>query len=201
MARSKRQRKRADQGSLDKQSVQLRLSLAPLMHFIGENWLPIRSGAVFLVSITMFISILAVSVDTINATLAVVMAQISNLVLRLLGAGTTIDGVIIRSSRFAVQVVAGCTGLQTMVIFIAAVLAYPSQLSQKLRGIMMGVSIIFLLNLVRVVTLFYIGMLAPQYFEVAHLLVWQYLIVASTAIILIAWVRTVDDTDLPRIAT
>ena len=157
-----------------------------------EHWLVIRSILIFLIAIGAFIGILTLSVDAINATLAVVMARLSNLVLQLLGAGTTVEGVIVRSSRFAVQVVAGCTGLQTMVIFTAAVLAYPSRITQKLRGILVGVSIIFFLNLIRVVSLFYIGMLAPQYFEMAHLLIWQYLIVASTAIVLLAWVRQVN---------
>jgi exosortase/archaeosortase family protein len=199
LARSRNRTRREAKSNVEARTVQISLSAERITSFVREHGLLIRSGAIFLAAIGIFISVLALSVDAINATLAVAMAHLSNLVLRLLGAGTTVEGVIVRSSRFAVQIVAGCTGLQTMVIFIAAVLAYPSRPGQKLRGILLGVSIIFLLNLIRVVTLFYIGMLAPQYFEMAHLLVWQYLIVASTAIIMLAWVRRVNAAIVPGV--
>jgi exosortase H (IPTLxxWG-CTERM-specific) len=196
LARRRSRRQRTQSGA-DRDTVEIQLTLGPLRDFVGRHWLLLRTAALFLLIIGVFIAILALSVDAINATLAVLMAHLSSLTLRLLGAGTTVDGVIVRSSRFAVRVVAGCTGLQTMVVFSAAVLAYPSGIVDKLRGIAVGVAMILFLNLLRIVSLFYIGIWALQYFEMAHLLVWQYLIVATTAILLVAWVRRANDAGRP----
>jgi exosortase/archaeosortase family protein len=70
-------------------------------------------------------------------------------------------------------------------IYLSAVLAYPSRAKEKLKGFALGTSVILSLNLIRVVSLMYIGRYFPSFFEAAHLLIWQSLIIFAA---LLAWI-------------
>ncbi|HEX4782347.1 MAG TPA: exosortase H [Usitatibacter sp.] len=99
------------------------------------------------------------------------------------------------STGFAVTILAGCNGLEATIVLIAAVLAYPAPWRSRLIGLAAGSAAIALLNLVRVVSLFYIGQWSPTVFEWAHLYVWQVLIMLDALIVWLVWLRT-----LPRAA-
>ncbi len=101
-------------------------------------------------------------------------------VLGLLGAATSADGVVVYSSSFAVSIVAECTAIGPMVLFVGAVLACPASLKARAAGVLLGVGTLTLVNLLRIVSLFWIGSTFPRYLAVAHLLVWQ------TAIVVVA---------------
>lgn len=96
---------------------------------------------------------------------------------------------------FAVTIVAGCNGLEAMIVLAAAVLAYPAPWKSRLVGLAAGSVAIALLNLVRIVSLFYIGQWNLTAFEWAHLYVWQVLIMLDALIVWLVWLRT-----LPRTA-
>ncbi len=100
--------------------------------------------------------------------------------LDLLGASTSADGVVVYSPGFAVSIVAECTAIGPMVLFAGAVLACPASLKARAGGVLLGVVVLTLVNLVRIATLFWIGSTFPRYLSVAHLLVWQ------TAIVVVA---------------
>ncbi len=53
------------------------------------------------------------------------------------------------TNGFAVSILAGCNGLEAMIVLIAAILAYPSPWKHRLVGIVAGVAAIQVLNLVR----------------------------------------------------
>lgn len=100
--------------------------------------------------------------------------------LNLLGSSTQVDGTILSSDAFAVSIVAECTAVGPLVLFMGAVVAYPSPLRDKGLGLLLGIAVLTAVNLVRIMSLFWIGSAYPQHLSVAHLLVWQ------TAIILLA---------------
>jgi exosortase/archaeosortase family protein len=60
-------------------------------------------------------------------------------------------------------------------------------------GILVGLCAVQALNVVRVVTLFYLGQWSPKAFEWAHLYVWQALIMLDVLVVWLIWIRT-----LPR---
>ena len=62
-----------------------------------------------------------------------------------------------------------------------------------LIGIAIGIVAVQGLNIVRVISLFYIGQWNFKVFEWAHLYVWQALIMLDVLIVWLLWVRT-----LPR---
>jgi exosortase H (IPTLxxWG-CTERM-specific) len=63
----------------------------------------------------------------------------------------------------------------------------------KLIGLVSGIVAVQGLNVVRVISLFYLGQWDRQWFEWAHLYVWQALIMLDVLIVWLIWVRT-----LPR---
>lgn len=100
------------------------------------------------------------------------------------------------TNGFAVTILAGCNGLEAMIVLLAAVVAYPAPWKHRLIGLAAGSVAIGLLNLVRIVSLFYIGQWNRTAFEWAHLYVWQVLIMLDALVVWLVWLKT-----LPRTAT
>jgi exosortase H (IPTLxxWG-CTERM-specific) len=108
------------------------------------------------------------------------------------------DGKVLQSARngFAVSIEAGCNGVEATIVLVAAILAFPAPWKRKLLGLAVGVTAVQGLNIIRVVSLFYLGQWSQHAFEFAHLYVWQALIMLDVLIVWLLWVRT-----LPRAAS
>ncbi len=92
---------------------------------------------------------------------------------------------------FAVSIEAGCNGVEAMIVLLAAMLAFPASWKQKLAGIVMGMLAVQILNLARIVSLFYLGQWSVSAFEWAHLYLWQALIMLDVLIVWLVWMRWV----------
>jgi exosortase H (IPTLxxWG-CTERM-specific) len=99
------------------------------------------------------------------------------------------------SNGFAVSIEAGCNGVEATIMLVAAILAFPAPWKRKLAGLAIGVVAVQGLNIVRVISLFYLGQWNFNVFEWAHLYVWQALIMLDVLIVWLLWVRT-----LPRVS-
>lgn len=111
--------------------------------------------------------------------------------LNLLGASTSVDGTIVASDSFAVDIVVECTALGPLVLFIGAVVAYPSAFKSKGMGVLLGIGVLTAVNIVRIVSLFWIGSAFPQYLSVAHLLVWQSAMILLAIVLWLFWAERV----------
>jgi exosortase H (IPTLxxWG-CTERM-specific) len=102
-------------------------------------------------------------------------------------------GNMLYSSRngFAMTIEAGCNGVEAMLVLMAGVLAYPAPWKLKLAGLAIGFVAIQALNLVRIVTLFYLGQWDLAWFEWAHLYAWQALIMLDALVVWLLWIRAV----------
>lgn len=114
-------------------------------------------------------------------------ARVSGAVLNLFGAGVTVSGTEIRSDRFAVGIENGCNGVETALLFGSAVLAFPAPWKRKLLGLALGFAAIQLVNLVRVVSLFWIGANRPALFSASHTVVWQTVVVLCGVLLFLLW--------------
>ena len=88
---------------------------------------------------------------------------------------------------FGVSVVEGCDGVLPTCIYIAAVIAFPSRWRDKAWGILIGIPTIFLINLVRVITLVICGAYWPAVFERVHIYVWQALVIGLSMAVWVFW--------------
>lgn len=118
-------------------------------------------------------------------------ARLSGSALRLLGEQATVAGCVVSSPRFAVTIFNGCNGLITSLIFISGVLAFPARWSAKAIGVVGGLLAIQLINLVRVVSLFYIGIYFPALFNDAHIVIWQSVVILAGVALWIAWAELI----------
>lgn len=103
-----------------------------------------------------------------------------------------VAGNVITSARngFGVEIMAGCNGVEAMIVLVAAILAFPAPWKNRLIGIVAGIAAIQVLNLVRIVSLFYLGQWNRDAFEWAHLYLWQALVMLDALIVWLVWLKT-----------
>ena len=160
-----------------------------LRSFSLKHRIIFRSLAIFAGTIITFIFALPIYSDFIHGALLTTTARLTSVILRLCGTDAHVSGTTIMSPSFSVNVIAACSGIFAYVIFVAAVLAYPCKLKEKITGIGLGIPAIFAVNLIRMVSLFYIGTYLPQFFEVLHLLFWQALMIAVVVLFWLFWAQ------------
>ena len=118
------------------------------------------------------------------------LARASVFLLGLLGTVTKVSGTVIVSPQFAADIKAGCTGVEPIIILLSAIFAFPSSWKAKLYGTLLGIVLLQTVNLIRIVSLVYLGINHPKYFHEAHTLIWQVLIIALSLFLWMAWVRS-----------
>jgi archaeosortase B (VPXXXP-CTERM-specific) len=121
--------------------------------------------------------------------LMAVTADITGLFLKLSGLAVRISGRVVSLPNFSVEVVGECTGLYEMLIFLAAMIAYPSAWKKKLLGVVLGIPFLYLVNIVRMIFITVVGNWSPKTFNFLHLYFWQ---VAMILIIVSAWVLWIE---------
>ena len=100
-------------------------------------------------------------------------ARLSGDVMEIFGEDVSVTGSTVSSPRYSVNIKRGCDAMQPSILFIAAVLASPVVMWPKVPGLILGLLFLLVMNLVRVVSLFYIGVHYPSAFDVMHHDVWQ----------------------------
>jgi len=106
------------------------------------------------------------------------------------------DGVMSRgkqiwdvASGFGISIEPGCNGVEALIILFAAIFAFPAPLKHKLIGFVIGFCAIQGLNLVRIISLFYMGQWNMVWFEWFHLYLWQALIILDALVVWLIWLR------------
>ena len=114
-----------------------------------------------------------------------------SLLIEIFGGSVDIFGDILRSpiSGFAVKVDNGCSGLEAVILICAAVLAFPTTWKLRLIGVLGCSAAILGVNLIRIISLFYIGQYSMKWFEWAHLYAWDILIMVDGVIAILLWIR------------
>ncbi len=116
-------------------------------------------------------------------------AHEASAVLNLFGEDAMVSGQVLSSPRFSVAIYNGCNGLEAILIFVSGVLAFPAPWRRKAVGVVLGFVAIQAFNVVRVVSLFYIGAVKPQWFSASHTFVWQSLVIIFGVVLWLVWVR------------
>jgi len=94
-----------------------------------------------------------------------------------------------------IEIVAGCNGVEAVLILGCAILAFPAPWKHKAAGMLLGFLAIQALNLVRIVSLFYLHEWNQVWFDWFHLYLWQALIILDALVFWLIWLRY-----LPRTA-
>lgn len=101
------------------------------------------------------------------------------------------SGKILQSTTtgFAISIERGCNGVEAVIILVAAMLAFPAPWKHKLVGIGIGFVAIQAMNIVRIISLFYLGQWSRLWFDWFHLYLWQALIVLDALVVFLIWLR------------
>lgn len=107
-----------------------------------------------------------------------------------------IYGTLMQSTRggFMLSIEPGCNGIEAAIILIAAMLSFPAPAAYRAIGILVGLVAVQALNVVRVISLFYLGQWSMQAFEWAHFYLWQALIMLDVLIVWLIWIRRLPAT-------
>lgn len=94
-----------------------------------------------------------------------------------------------RQSGFAVSIESGCNGVEAIIMLAAAVIAFPAPWKSKVIAIISGFFAIQILNIGRIITLFYLGQWDSTIFEWSHLYIWPVMIMVDVLIVFLVWLR------------
>ncbi len=116
--------------------------------------------------------------------------QVSGALLRLVGQKVIVQGTMI-SGAFAVDIHNGCNGVEAIVFVCAAMFAFDAPLARRLIGVAIAALVLQGLNIIRIVSLYLIGLKWPKIFETAHLAIWQSVMFAAAVFLFLAWTNRV----------
>jgi exosortase H (IPTLxxWG-CTERM-specific) len=117
-------------------------------------------------------------------------------ILHAMGQNVAVDGTMISSPRFAVNVNNGCNGIEAMLILLAAIGTFPATLRARVVGLAIGALIVQVLNEIRIVSLYLIGAYRPALFQVFHTAVWQVVVILAAIVFFLQWSARVGSTRL-----
>lgn len=152
-----------------------------------------RRSLVFLALFTGWILAFALFLQFDRVTIGLVrpytegIARVAGGILDLFGEQTSVHGTLLQSPRYRVNIYHGCNGLLATSIYAAAVLAFPATWRQRGIGLGIGMLAIQAINMLRIVSLYYIGIYFPQLFAVAHGYVWQSIVILLSMVVWIFW--------------
>jgi len=103
-----------------------------------------------------------------------------------------------KTTGFGVRIERGCNGVEAVIILFAAIFSFPAPFRNKVVGFVIGFFAIQALNLVRIVSLFYMGQWNQVAFEWFHLYLWQALIIMDALVVWLVWLRTLPQAKARR---
>lgn len=116
-------------------------------------------------------------------------AESTGAILTLLGQSVTVSGRSVASTRFSLEVVLGCDGIEATAMFVAAVLASPVSLRSRLVFMLAGTVVLVCINVVRIVTLFLIGVYFPKAMDTMHWDAWPAVLIVMVILCWLIWAR------------
>ena len=140
-----------------------------------------------LIIVLSFLLSLGVVKQHVYRPLTTLIASQAAWILKVVGLKVYASGITISGEGFSVKILANCNAIFEIMLFLSAVIAFPALIKDKVVGVVVGTILIYLLNLLRVVLLFLIGVYSPQFFEGTHIYVAQSIFIVMVAIFWLFW--------------
>ncbi len=131
-------------------------------------------------------------VQSVDIRFSRALVNVSHALLLACGGHATRDAAIMRApGGFAVEMRDGCNAVNVTILLWSAILAFPASWKMKLVGLAAGSLIVQTLNIVRFISLFYLGQYSMAWFDFAHAYLWESLLVLDTLVVFWLWVNRV----------
>lgn len=173
------------------------------MRFRKREWWPLNPRVAFVAKFIagLIVFYLVTAADPVNDHVVVpfteAVVSAAAFLLRTFRESIDVVGTIIRAPHFALDVRNGCNGLEAVMVLAAAVLAFPATFRSRLAGIVLGSAAIEVLNLVRVISLVWLGEHHHDLFDFVHVGVWQSLVILVAVAIFLVWSSKFANKSLP----
>jgi len=128
-------------------------------------------------------------------------AKLSSYILKGVGEGLWVSEGTLFSSKYAITVLPSCTGIEYLLFFCALIVSFPARFGQKTLALLMGVTILFLVNLFRIVGLYFIGVHFPCFFETAHQELGGLLLILASVFLSAIWMGWIQQSKNSDVTT
>jgi exosortase H (IPTLxxWG-CTERM-specific) len=131
-------------------------------------------------------------VQSLDVKFSQALVGISHALIMVCGGHAMRDAAILRApGGFGVEMRDGCNAINVTILLWSAILAFPAPWKTKALGMAAGSIIVQALNIVRFVSLFYLGQYSMAWFDFAHAYLWESLLVLDTMVLFWLWVNRV----------
>ena len=155
---------------------------------------PLRFAVIFAACFLLGVGILLLPpVQTVDKQFSQWLVKVAHGCIAVFGGHATVQGAILRSpGGFAVEMRDGCNAVNVTILLWSAVLAFPATWKMKALGLAAGSIIIQVVNIIRFISLFYLGQYSMTWFDFAHAYLWESLLVLDTMVVFWLWVGRVS---------
>ena len=115
-------------------------------------------------------------------------AKLNYLALALFSDEAALEGNLVYLGGFAVRIIEECTGAFEVIIFVAAVLAFPTSWEKRAIGLGFGIPLLYLFNVLRILVLVVVGRHQPSIFEFMHVYFWQATLILMITSVWLLWI-------------
>jgi exosortase H (IPTLxxWG-CTERM-specific) len=117
------------------------------------------------------------------------LVQASQRVIEICGGHAAREGAILRApGGFAVEMRDGCNAVNVTILLWSAMLAFPASLKMRVIGLTAGSVLIQAANIIRFISLYYLGQYSRPWFDFAHVYLWESLLILDTMVVFWIWV-------------
>jgi exosortase H (IPTLxxWG-CTERM-specific) len=122
------------------------------------------------------------------------LVSFSGLLIGLCGGHVRVEGAVLRDpfTGFAIEMKDGCNAANVTILLWSGILAFPAPWRMKAAGLLAGSLVIHAVNIVRFISLFYLGLYSASLFDFAHAYLWECLLVLDTLVIFWLWVNRIS---------
>lgn len=117
------------------------------------------------------------------------LTTLSGGIITLLGGQASVQGNVLSIPGFSVRILDLCNGIEATLLLWTTLLAFPTSWSYRLWGLLIGFTGVQALNLVRIISLTYLGVWQPDWFHWVHWYVWDALILLDVLLLFLLWLR------------
>jgi exosortase H (IPTLxxWG-CTERM-specific) len=150
----------------------------------------VRFAAVFAACFLLGVAILLIPpVHDLVTRFSTLLVFLSHDLIRFCGGSSVVQGPVLRApaNGFAIEMMDGCNAVNVTLLLWSAVIAFPAGWRRKLVGIVAGGVVLQGLNLIRFISLFYLGQFNKSWFDFAHVYLWESLLVLDAMVFYWIW--------------
>lgn len=96
---------------------------------------------------------------------------------------------VVIPGNFGIEIAVECSGVPELLIFLCAVLAFPTSARSRLAGVITAFVGVMAGNVLRLTALFLVGVHAPEYFDPVHVYLQGILSYVLMAVLWLSWLK------------